>query len=75
MSAIFRWQGRPSKDRPQVGQFRVVVRYLWLPKRLDGEWRWLGFECIAQQFQRYWSHPPEMPSMQVVGWRDVGWGP
>lgn len=75
MSALLRWPARPAKERPSVGQRRVVVRFLLLPKKLDGEWRWLGFECIAQEFQRYWAHPPDIRSMLVVGWRDIGWDP
>lgn len=43
--ALFSWPARP---RAKVGDTRVVVRFLLLPKKLDNEWRWLGFECIAQ---------------------------
>jgi hypothetical protein len=73
MSAIFRWKQRNPLPSPQVGDVRAVVRFLLLPKRLDGEWRWLGFECIAQEFKRYRVCPPEMRAMDVVGWRDVAW--
>lgn len=54
---------------------RVVVRFLLLPKKLNNEWRWLGFECIAQEFQRYRVQRPGMRAMDVVGWRDVAWDP
>jgi hypothetical protein len=73
--AMFSWAAQPARPRAKVGDTRVVVRFLLLPKKLGGEWRWLGFECIAQEFQRYRVHPPEMRAMDVIGWRDVAWDP
>lgn len=75
MAAAFHWPERAKPARPKVGDMRVVVRFLLLPKKLGGEWRWLGFECIAQEFQRYRVQPPEMRAMDVVGWRDMAWDP
>jgi hypothetical protein len=63
----------PPRPVPKVGDRRTIKRFLLLPKKLEGEWRWLGFERIKQEFQRYWAYPPEMRAMQVVGWRAVAW--
>ena len=38
------------------GDKRTIVRFLWWPREIDGEWRWLERASIAQ---RFWA----------VGWR------
>lgn len=64
----FRWSERSKLSGLEVGDMRVVVRFLLLPKKLGGEWRWLGFECIAQEFRR-------SRAQGGGGWCDVGWDP
>lgn len=34
-----RWDSKSKYTR--VGSTRAVSRYLWVPKKIDGEWRWL----------------------------------
>jgi hypothetical protein len=73
MGALFVWPESTPGKSPKVGDRRVVTRFLLWPKLLDGEWRWLGFVDIEQEFQRYRVQPPEMRAMDVVGWRSVAW--
>ncbi len=40
-----RW---PSKKIPQKGDIRVIKKFLFLPKCLDDEWRWLEIARIKQ---------------------------
>ena len=73
MSALFRWPTHEQK-RPELGEWRVVSRFLFLPRCLDGEWRWLGRERITQQCGKRWSHAPGgIGSFAYNGWIDRHW--
>ena len=74
MSALFRWPKRPARKVPNLGDTRIVCKFLLWPHCLDDEWRWLGRERITQQCVRRWSHDPEgLSSFQYNGWIDRHW--
>lgn len=56
-----RWR----KVKPVIGDERVVSEFLFFPKTLDKETRWLEFAEIRQM---YWGRPWTKGS-----WEDVGW--
>ena len=35
---------------PNIGEIREVSGFLWLPKRLEFQWRWLEYVTIRQQW-------------------------
>jgi hypothetical protein len=49
MSAMFSWKARRV---PKDGELRVVRKFLWRPRRINNEWRWLGCEQITQKYCR-----------------------
>lgn len=63
-----RWKKR-RKLNPDIGEKRVVKRFLWWPTCLNDEWRWLERAEIIQQFKRN--------ERWVLGigwdWMDVEW--
>lgn len=73
MTCLFQWPAKAKAAGPALGDRRVRTKLVILPKKLGNEWRWLGVEPVWQEFQRYRVCPPEMPAMDVVGWRDIGW--
>ncbi len=46
-----RWK-KWKKTNPDVGEKRVVKRFLLWPTCLDDEWRWLEKAEVIQQFKR-----------------------
>lgn len=36
-----RWPVKPPKATPKTGDLRAKTAFLWLPRHMDGEWRWL----------------------------------
>ena len=42
-----RWHRLPSPEHKE-GDIRVVRKFLLLPRRLKGEWRWLEWAGIRQ---------------------------
>ncbi len=73
MGALFVWAKAEPKPPAKVGDRRTVSVFLLWPKCLEGQWRWMGFERVVQEFQRYRVCPPDMQAMDVVGWRSVAW--
>jgi hypothetical protein len=63
----------PKIDKPQIGDKRTLIKYLFFPKCLDGRWRWLEFAMIEQEYTRWISIAPECRPIPVVGWRDLRW--
>lgn len=56
------------KPHPMDGDRRVVSKYLWFPKCLDGQYRWLGRESIEQAY-----YPVTSEFDTYVGWQDLHW--
>ena len=51
------------KQPPKIGDTRTIRRFLWLPRRIGDEYRWLEWAEIRQGYFG--------PS---VGWGDRAWG-
>ena len=49
--------------RPKDGEYREVTKFLWLPKRFDGGWRWLETVTTRQMYLYHMGFQP--------GWVDV----
>ena len=43
-----RWNKR--KEKPKYGDKRMVIKFLWFPKTLNDETRWLETTAIIQLF-------------------------
>lgn len=66
--ALFTWR------TPQIGDKRVVKRFLLVPWEFGNEARWLGRERIVQTFQSYRKVSPGCPiPFQACGWRYTEW--
>lgn len=48
-----RWK---PKERPKQGDRRIIETFLWLPKKLGGEWVWLEKVRLEQE-ARWWCDP------------------
>jgi hypothetical protein len=73
-----RWKKNlKSKDILRLGNERVVTRFLFWPKTINGESRWLELVRIKQRFQKipvpggYEMHPPSAN----IKWVDIEWIP
>ena len=65
-----RWY--PTKRR--FGDMRIVWRFLWWPRCFEGEWRWLEWAGIQQEYKRWRTRAsPDGPEVDVYGWRSVAW--
>lgn len=45
-----RWS---SKPKPEIGDCRVKVAFLWLPKKINNEWRWMEWAAWEEQYDEY----------------------
>jgi hypothetical protein len=56
---------------PKIGDQRVVVKFLFLPKCLDGQWRWLELADIIQEYEECSVYRDY--AIIKTRWRDVHW--
>lgn len=73
MSALFRWGAAPPES-PRVGDRRAVTVFLWWPRRIRFDVRWLGWETYTEEWQRWEAHVEFMGTAMVAGWRPICWG-
>jgi len=65
-----RW--KPSKKSyPNYGDRRIVDRFLFLPKEMEGEWRWLEKASWGQQYQIF--HYEDYRVGKWVDLNNEGW--
>ncbi len=62
-----RW-GTPGT--PEYGSLRVRNAFLWLPKKIDGEWRWLEW---AEWKEMYYRPTGRAAGYQKLKWRPYEW--
>lgn len=55
-----------------VGCYRKVIKFLFLPKKLKDEWRWLEFACIRQRYGVSGRYSGVGSKITRV-WFDVSW--
>jgi hypothetical protein len=61
------------KPRPKIGDRRSICKFLFFPKLLDDEWRWLEFADIVQEYGKMMVCHVEMKPYHTLEWYDVGW--
>jgi hypothetical protein len=59
-----------KKPKPQIDDTRIVTRFLFFPKCIDGECRWLE---TAQIKQRYDPGQNGYPPLYFMEWVDDCW--
>lgn len=68
-----RWKVR-SKEEPELGETRLIRKFLLFPKRINDEWRWLERALI---YQKYISRRALIPEVRhpiyIKCWRDSSW--
>jgi len=55
------------KPKPKINDTRVIKKYLWLPKRIDDQIRWLETARIQQVYRFYFG------LIRSYIWADVEW--
>lgn len=54
---------------PDLGDKRIISKFIWWPKKLSGQWRWLEYTKVVQQYQQILG--PYATHHQ--GWVDIHW--
>ena len=55
-----RWKGK-RKVKPKDGDRRIVRVFLFFPRKLEGEWRWLEMATIEQWYVETITYDYGMP--------------
>jgi hypothetical protein len=64
-----------ESTKPIIGSERTVIRFLFLPKKFHGEWRWFEFSPLRQRFVVRLRMLPDCPqTIDVEEWKTIGWG-
>jgi hypothetical protein len=45
-----KWKVKPHKPKPRHGEVRVITKFLWFPKCLYPEWRWLETASWTERY-------------------------
>lgn len=53
--------------RTKPGTERIICRFLWLPKTINFETRWLEYACIKQRYRR--DHYTDW----IRTWKSIDW--
>lgn len=71
-----RWK-KKIVPHPKVGDLRGVDVFLWFPKTIDGETRWLEKSTVIQELQRieilYVTGPQPDDIIWRAGWVNLRW--
>jgi len=62
---IMRYQLR---ERTKIGTIRLVFRFVWFPRKLNGEWRWFEWAWIKQEWISV-----DAPFIRSEYWDWVAW--
>jgi len=63
-----------TKPPVQIGSTRVIRKFLFLPKYIDGEIRWFEYAEIKQRYMKLTRLIPGMKTKNtVVTWADIEW--
>ncbi len=65
-----RWFLKERPPSPKAGDTKDVYRFLWFPKRIGMETRWLEWAHIRRVAYVGWCHPPEMRAFKCLKWKD-----
>lgn len=60
-----------KKEVPKEGVVRTITRFLFAPKRIGEDGRWLEFASIMQHYQK----KPNMFAFNRRGWANTRWVP
>lgn len=64
-----RWgKTKQYKRKPDIGDRRIVTRFLWFPKDMAGVWRWWEKATWEQTYVRR-----TMSDWVYIGWWDEYW--
>jgi hypothetical protein len=68
-----RWY-KKTKCVPQFGDERTIEKFLWFPKRILNEWRWLERAWIVQRYDLYTTRTILFGfPIACEGWADMMW--
>lgn len=66
-----------QKQQPKEGDTRTKDGFLWLPKKLGNEWRWLEYAKWKQRCMKLTSLVPEggiySPGQYHLSWVSTEW--
>ncbi len=62
------------KSDVEIGAYRRVRRFMWLPTCLGGEVRWLEFADVVQQKCNFAQVVESDIVIPIPGWKNVRWG-
>ena len=70
-----RWKHNRTKKKPPFeGQLRVIhQKFLFIPKRIKNEIRWLEYATYMQLYKKYHVSVPDGPRYTSYKWVDEDW--
>lgn len=63
-----------NRKIPKQGEVREVKRFLFIPKRIGNEVRWLEFVVIKQSYVSFMT-AYDLGGVVEFGWKDMAWVP
>lgn len=48
-----KWKQKEYKNREMMGQKRTVTKFLWFPKTLNSETRWLEVATWSEEYRQF----------------------
>lgn len=60
-----RWKQKP---KPKEGDIRIIKKFLFFPKKIEDETRWLESAYIVQEYIRY-----QVEWSINYTWKDISW--
>lgn len=66
-----RWFERPAKRSPKVGDLRSRSGYLFFPKKIQGQWRWLEQASWTERYSLDWVS--SFSGTHYYKWKSIAW--
>lgn len=70
MRKVMRWKAKPKLIE---GNTRTIKRFLFFPRCINKEWRWLEFASIDQKAEYVCVYANYMGKSYELGWVDQSW--
>lgn len=67
-----RWKEKEKKIK-KIGDRRKIKRFLFFPKKIKGEWRWLEICRILQERIECVGTMPEGGAYDAWKWKNIEW--
>ena len=67
-----RWNSKPT-ETAKIGETKTEWLFLFIPKLLQGQWRWMEWANVEYVYRQHIGIIPEVGTYDTVSWCAIKW--